>query len=36
MTHVAMAVADEQGNVVAWGAHVTDAGYEAAPAIEGA
>ncbi|HEV8635082.1 MAG TPA: cupin domain-containing protein [Chloroflexota bacterium] len=36
MTHLALQQADEDGNVVAWGAHVTDAGYEAAPAIEGA
>ena len=29
MTHLAIAVADEQGNVVTWGAHVTDEEYGA-------
>jgi quercetin dioxygenase-like cupin family protein len=29
MTHLAIAVADEQGNVAAWGAHVTDEEYGA-------
>jgi quercetin dioxygenase-like cupin family protein len=36
MTHVAMQQADEDGNVVTWGAHVADAEYAAAPSIEGA
>jgi quercetin dioxygenase-like cupin family protein len=32
MTHIAMQQADEHGNVVTWGNHVTDADYAAAPA----
>jgi len=32
MTHIAMQQADEQGNVVTWGDHVSDADYAAAPA----
>jgi quercetin dioxygenase-like cupin family protein len=32
MTHVAMQQADEHGNVVSWGDHVSDADYAAAPA----
>ena len=32
MTHIAMQQADEHGNVVTWGDHVTDADYAAAPA----
>ena len=35
MTHIAMQQADEHGNVVTWGDHVTDAAYAAAPALEG-
>jgi quercetin dioxygenase-like cupin family protein len=35
MTHVAMQQADEQGNVVTWGEHVTGDEYAAAPAIDG-
>ncbi len=34
MAHVAMQQADEQGNVVAWGRHVTDDEYAAAPALD--
>jgi quercetin dioxygenase-like cupin family protein len=34
MTHIAMQQADEHGNVVTWGDHVTDAEYAAAPAID--
>jgi quercetin dioxygenase-like cupin family protein len=34
MTHVAMQQADEHGNVVSWGDHVTDADYAAAPAAQ--
>jgi quercetin dioxygenase-like cupin family protein len=34
MTHVAMHQADEHGNVVSWGDHVTDADYAAAPAAQ--
>ena len=33
MTHVAMQQADEGGNVVVWGDHVSDAEYGAAPPI---
>jgi quercetin dioxygenase-like cupin family protein len=33
MTHIAMQQADEHGNVVTWGDHVTDADYAAALAI---
>jgi len=32
MTHIAMQQADERGNVVTWGDHVSDADYAAAPA----
>ena len=32
MTHIAMQQADEHGNVVTWGNHVTDSDYAAAPA----
>ena len=32
MTHIAMQQADEHGNVVIWGDHVSDADYAAAPA----
>ena len=35
MTHVAMQQADEQGNVVGWGEHVSDEEYAQAPSIEG-
>jgi len=35
MTHIAMQQADEDGNVVAWGQHVTDEEYGKAPAIDG-
>jgi quercetin dioxygenase-like cupin family protein len=34
MTHIAMQQADDEGNVVTWGDHVTDDDYAAAPAIE--
>ena len=34
MTHIAMQQADEHGNVVGWGGHVTDAEYAEAPAID--
>ena len=34
MTHIAMQQADEQGNVVAWGAHVSDEEYAQAPSLE--
>lgn len=33
MTHVAMQQADDQGNVVSWGSHVTDDEYGQAPSI---
>jgi len=33
MTHVAMQQADEHGNVVSWGEHVTDEEYAKAPAL---
>ena len=36
MTHLALQQADEDGNVVAWGAHVTDAEYGQAPSTEAA
>jgi quercetin dioxygenase-like cupin family protein len=37
MTHLALQQADDDGNVVSWGDHVTDEEYGAAPAIgEGA
>jgi len=32
MTHIAMQQADDDGNVVIWGKHVTDDGYVAGPA----
>jgi hypothetical protein len=32
MTHLAMVEVDENGNVAAWGEHVTDDEYHAAPA----
>ena len=35
MAHIAMLQADEDGNVVTWGEHVTDEEYSAAPAIDG-
>src|SRR3954447_19579743 len=34
MTHVAIQQADETGNPVAWGRHVTDSEYGQAPALE--
>ena len=34
MTHIAMQQADEHGNVVTWGDHVSDASYAAAPALD--
>jgi quercetin dioxygenase-like cupin family protein len=33
MTHIAIQQADDQGNVVSWGEHVTDAEYAQAPSI---
>jgi quercetin dioxygenase-like cupin family protein len=33
MTHLAIQQADDEGNVVTWGDHVTDEEYEAAPPI---
>jgi quercetin dioxygenase-like cupin family protein len=35
MIHVAMQQADEEGNVVTWGDHVSDAEYGEAPSIAG-
>ena len=35
MTHVAMVEVDDEGNMAAWGNHVTDDEYGAAPQIEG-
>jgi quercetin dioxygenase-like cupin family protein len=35
MTHIAMQQADDEGNVVAWGQHVSDAEYGQAPQIAG-
>ena len=35
MTHVAMVEVDDEGNVAAWGDHVTDDEYGAAPRLEG-
>jgi quercetin dioxygenase-like cupin family protein len=32
MTHLAMQQADDQGNAVTWGQHVTDEEYDSAPA----
>jgi quercetin dioxygenase-like cupin family protein len=34
MTHIAMLEVDENGDTAAWGDHVTDAEYSAAPAID--
>src|SRR5712671_2504074 len=34
MTHIAMQQADDEGNVVTWGDHVSDAEYAAAPPID--
>ncbi len=36
MTHLAMLEVDADGSAAAWGEHVTDAEYAAAPAIESA
>ena len=33
MTHIAMQQADEHGNVIDWGEHVTDAQYGQAPDV---
>jgi quercetin dioxygenase-like cupin family protein len=35
MTHIAMLEVDEAGNAAAWGDHVTDEEYAAAPSLEG-
>ena len=35
MTHLALQQADDEGNVVTWGDHVTDEEYGAAPPING-
>jgi quercetin dioxygenase-like cupin family protein len=35
MTHIAMQQADEEGNVVSWGEHVSDEEYAAPPADAG-
>ncbi len=35
MTHLAMQQADDKGNVVTWGDHVTDEQYGHAPSIKG-
>jgi len=35
MTHLAMLEVDESGNAAAWGDHVTDEEYAAAPSVEG-
>ena len=35
MAHLAIALADDEGNVVEWGNHVTDEEYAAAPAVDG-
>ena len=35
MAHIAMQGADEEGNVVAWGRHVSDDEYAQAPALDG-
>jgi quercetin dioxygenase-like cupin family protein len=35
MTHIAMQLADEQGNVVSWGGHVSDEEYAQGPSIGG-
>jgi quercetin dioxygenase-like cupin family protein len=34
MTHIAMQQLDEDGNVAAWGDHVTDEEYAAAPSVD--
>ena len=34
MTHIAMFEVDEAGNAAAWGEHVTDEEYAAAPSVE--
>jgi len=34
MTHIAMQLADDEGNVVTWGDHVTGEEYAAAPPID--
>jgi hypothetical protein len=34
MTHIAMQEADDQGSPVAWGEHVTEEKYGAAPPID--
>jgi quercetin dioxygenase-like cupin family protein len=34
MTHIAMLDVDDKGNTAAWGDHVSDAEYAAAPALE--
>jgi quercetin dioxygenase-like cupin family protein len=34
MTHIAMQQADDEGNVVSWGEHVTDDEYAHAPALD--
>jgi quercetin dioxygenase-like cupin family protein len=36
MTHIAIQQADENGNPVTWGEHVTDEQYEQAPDVTGA
>jgi quercetin dioxygenase-like cupin family protein len=35
MAHVAIQQADDEGNVVAWGEHVGDDEYAAAPSMDG-
>ena len=35
MTHMAMQEADDEGSPVAWGEHVSDEEYGAAPPIDG-
>ncbi len=34
MTHIAMQQADDNGNVVEWGRHVSDDEYAQAPSLE--
>lgn len=34
MTHLAMQQVDDEGNAVAWGDHVTDEEYGAAPSVD--
>jgi quercetin dioxygenase-like cupin family protein len=36
MTHIAMQQADDDGNIVSWGEHVSEDEYLAAPPIDGA